>query len=342
MESEITHILASLFLAQPPALPANRIAPNLATRLRLLSLPDAPPRANDPASSLAGTHPHPHPLGFLPEAHSGAADDGGDDGPNSDAARTRLIRWLVTDLYPSDHPVPTLDRVSDLFWSLRARLISAPKPAHIAHLHSDIVQRTLYAPGDARSFRIRLDLSPGHADPEQLTVLLVADCGNPTGITVSYENMLPTSSIPIVGDVWSAVVPPMHTPGPQAVSSLAAAPASSSATPNDQDEQDPAEYIGDADDFWAGYSDDEGSIAAPSAPDTRPAPGAGVPTDRHAFGLTVDHRNGVSDREELVALRDENVQLKKQLRTALDDIRRIRDEASTVIAALETLLPSAA
>ncbi|KAN0062603.1 hypothetical protein ACQY0O_005136 [Thecaphora frezii] len=331
LDVRISRLLASLLVLSPPTLAPHQISPNLAARLRLLSLPSLPPAASDlpPYSSSAVPLHHPD---FLVEEQLHPPPDDSDD------ARLALAHWLCTDLYPSSNPLSNPHRVATALFRLRNHLASSPRltPSHDGDLNQRVVKRTRYADPEANHVRVRLDLIAPADDVEALTLLLVLPLATESPhdteaekTCVQFENILPTESMPEAG--WPRTEPPLLTLPlrSQLHLSLADAPRDSGADP-EAPQDAAAEYINDADDFWAGFSDDEdearGRSAAARAEDHAEG---GDAEDAYWASYGDDSADAAAEqqREQIKALKEENRGLRAQLQEVVGGVERIRDEA---------------
>ncbi|TKY88860.1 hypothetical protein EX895_002101 [Sporisorium graminicola] len=258
--AQLRSLLTSLLLLTPPQLTPTQISPDLHMRQRMLSLPPQPPHAYD----------LPETDSFSTSSLSAASDD------DRTASQHDFVSWLSRP--PVELAISTID-VEATAHGLFTRRLTALRVAEQGEMDPidlcDYEVLCCDAWHDHRRLLVRFPTSEGGEDGLYMMVT-VGEEGDmrldnlfATERTVVHEKGLHRCTI--------ACTPSMT---------------SNAAMEEEQDEDQGAEYINDADDFWAGFSDDEDAEAKKNV----------ETTGSFAVDTRSMHEQGTTDQE--TAIRD--------------------------------------
>ncbi|CBQ68957.1 conserved hypothetical protein [Sporisorium reilianum SRZ2] len=254
--SSLRPLLTSLLLLTPPSLLPTQISPDLHMRQRMLSLPPHPPHAYDLAESDAFS------TTFTHQSISDA---------DRTASQHALVSWLSR--LPVELGISAVD-VDATARSLFARRLTAMRTAQEGEMDPIDVRGGMWCCEAWHAGRRVLVRFPEGEAERLYMVVIVGEAGE-----MRLDNLFATQRDVVLEKGmhrWTADC----------------APANESAVAREQGEEEDqgAEYINDADDFWAGFSDDDdtGGNAKVQA-------GASVAVDSRVEGDVTEQEKAIKD-----------------------------------------------
>ncbi|PWY98140.1 hypothetical protein BCV70DRAFT_202311 [Testicularia cyperi] len=242
-EPTIKGILTSLFVVQPPTLLPEQLSDNLRMRHRLLGLSNTPPKAFD-----LQTHGEPQ----LDLAHGTNDADTLLSDDDKERSRHDFVSWLVTNLGDSSQAQQIIDDATRSFFRMRQ---SVRRLAVGNDIERYLVWEMLCSdPWHQDGKRMVLLRLPADQDHALMLTLRRAPDGSVRFENIGHENPM----FWLESGAETLMQRDLH-------SWKTSCDLHQDRSEEEQDEHDQgAEYISNANDFWSGFSDDEEMHMSPS------------------------------------------------------------------------------